>query len=124
MKHIILYTTLAAALIVAPALSMNEIIQAFKKGSATDVATYLDNSVEITLNSQNNTYNKRQASKVITDFFEKNKVSDFKVLHQSESGGTAYCIGNLATSGGTYRLTLFAKDKNGNMLLQEIRFEK
>lgn len=124
MKHIILYTTLVAALIVAQALSMNDIIQAFKKGNATDVTTYLDNSVEITLDSQNNTYNKRQASKVITDFFSKNKVSDFKVLHQSESGGTAYCIGNLSTSGGTYRLTLFAKDKNGKTLLQEIRFEK
>lgn len=124
MKHLILYSILTAGLFTATVLSMNDIIQAFKKGSATDVATYLDNSVEITLASQNSTYNKQQASKIITDFFSENKVSDFKVLHQSESSGTAYCIGNLSTSGGTYRLTLFAKDKNGKTLLQEIRFEK
>lgn len=124
MKIIILYTALATGLITASLFSMNDIIQAFKKGSATDITTYLDNSVEITLDSKNNTYNTQQASKIITDFFSKNKVSDFKVLHQSESGGTAYCIGNLSTAGGTYRLTLFAKDKKGKTLLQEIRFEK
>ncbi len=124
MKHLLLYTILFGGMFASMQLSMNEIVQAFKKGNAADVTSTLDNSVEITMDSGNNTYTKQQASKIISDFFSRNKVSDFKVLHQSESGGTAYCIGNLSTSGGTYRLTLFAKGKNGKTLLQEIRFEK
>lgn len=124
MKQIIFYTAVAASIITASAFSMNDIIRAFKSGNASEVSQYLDNSVEITLNGQNSTYNKKQATTLLSDFFSQHKVSAFKVLHQSESGGTAYCIGNLVTSDGTYRVTLFAKEKSSRTLLQEIRFEK
>lgn len=124
MKHIILYTTVAASMLTVAAFSMNDIIRAFKSGNATDISAYLDNSVEITLNSENNTYNKKQATRLLSDFFSEHKVSGFKVLHQGESGGTAYCIGSLSTSGGTFRITLFTKEKNNKTLLQEIRFEQ
>lgn len=124
MKHIIFYTTVAAGIIAASVLSMNDIIRAFNTGDVAEVSNYLDNAVEITLDGKNGTYNKTQVVKVLSGFFKEHKVSGFKVLHKSESAGTAYCIGNLSTSAGTYRLTLFAKEKNGKTLLQEIRFEK
>ena len=124
MKHIILYTATFLMVSMASAQTIPDIIKAFKSDNSSEIISYLDNSIEITMDGQNTTYNINQAGKFLSDFFANNKVRDFKVLHKSESGGTAYCIGNLITSGGNFRVTFFTKDKGGKTLLQEIRFEK
>lgn len=124
MKQFLIYTTLAFLAASFPRLALSDLIKAFKSGDISFVTASLDNSVEITLSGQNESYSKSQATAMLSNFFSINRISDFKVLHQSESNETAYCIGNLITTGGTYRLTFFAKDKNGKTLLQEIRIEK
>lgn len=104
--------------------SFSDIINAIKSGDATHVAQYFDNTVEITLPEKSNSLNKRQAQVVLNDFFSQNPVKNFKVIHQSEKAGSEYCIGNLITSNGTFRTTIFTKQKNGKELIQELRFEK
>lgn len=124
MKKFFLYIPLFFLFSFTVASSLSDIIRAFKSGDAAAVSSALDQSVEITINAKNNSYNRSQAQQVIRDFFSMNTVRDFKVLHQSENAGSAYCIGQLSTSNGTFRVTLFAKDKGGKTVLQEIRFEK
>ncbi|MCO6496820.1 MAG: DUF4783 domain-containing protein [Chitinophagaceae bacterium] len=102
----------------------SEIIQAFRSGNAGKVSAYFDNLLEITFDKTNKEYSKSEAAAFISGFFSDNSVRDFKVLHQSGSSGSFYCIGNLITSSGTYRTTFFAKEKGGRTVLQEIRFEK
>jgi hypothetical protein len=51
-------------------------------------------------------------------------VTNFEVIHQSESAGSQYCIGNLTTSNGVYRTTIYMKQKGEKELVQELRFEK
>lgn len=124
MKPLIFITTFSLLIFSATQPKLYEAIKAFKSGNISTVTDLLDNSVQITLNGNTNSYNKQQAATLISDFFRNNKILDFKVLHQSESNETAFCIGNLSTSTGTYRLTFFAKEKNGKTVLQELRFEK
>ena len=52
------------------------------------------------------------------------EVKDFEVLHKSDNPGSQYCIGNLQTSNGTFRTTIFMKQKGDKELVQELRFEK
>lgn len=104
--------------------SISEIINAFKEGNASAISASFDQTVEITFLSQNNSYSKTKAQKVLQDFFAANTVRDFKVLHKSDSGGSAYFIGNLITSNGNFRVTVYAKEKNGKILIQELRIEK
>jgi len=104
--------------------SISEIINAFKEGNAFAISASFDQTVEITFLSQNNSYSKSKAQKVLQDFFAANTVRDFKVLHKSDSGGSAYFIGNLITSNGNFRVTVYAKEKNGKILIQELRIEK
>lgn len=124
MKPLMICTAITFLSITNLNFGLTELVRAFKSGNTTTVSAYLDKNVEITMNGQNKNYNKVQATNVLADFFSTNKVSDFKVLHQSESAESAYCIGNLITSNGSYRLTFYAKDKNGRTLIQEIRIEK
>jgi len=104
--------------------SFSDIINAFKTGNAVHVAQYFDNTIEITLPAASHTLNKKQAESALNDFFSQNPVKDFKVIHQSEKAGSEYCIGNLITSNGAFRTTIFTKQKAGKELIQELRFEK
>jgi chemotaxis protein CheY-P-specific phosphatase CheC len=104
--------------------SFTEIINAIKSGNATEVARYFDNNVEITTPQNGNSYSKSKAEEVLHDFFNSNFVKDFKVIHMGENERSQYCIGNLLTNNGTYRTTIYTKQKGGIQLIQEIRFEK
>ena len=108
----------------SPKLSVDEVVTAIRSGDAGVISKYFDNTVEITLPEKSNSYSKSQAEVVLHDFFANNRVKDFEVLHKSDNPGSQYCIGNLQTSNGTFRTTIFVKQKGDRGLVQELRFEK
>lgn len=61
---------------------------------------------------------------VLQNFFTTNAVKDFEILHRSDNAGAQYCIGNLKTTNGDYRTTIYMKQKGDKIVLQELRFEK
>jgi len=105
-------------------LSFTEVVKAIKSGNSAEVSKYFDNTVEITLPEKSNSYSKSQAELVLRDFFASNGVKDFEILHKSETSGSQYCIGILQTNNGTFRTTIFMKQKGDKELVQELRFEK
>jgi hypothetical protein len=105
-------------------LSFSDILSAIKSGKSEEVAKYFDNTVEITFPSKTSSYSKSQAALVLHEFFQNNPVKSFQVIHKSENDGSQYCIGNLSTSTGVFRTTIFIKQKGDKQLVQELRFEK
>ncbi|HAO45580.1 MAG TPA: DUF4783 domain-containing protein [Ferruginibacter sp.] len=103
--------------------SIDEVINAMKAGNASDVARFFDNTVEINMPEKSNSYSRSQAELVLKDFFGTNAVKTFDVLHKGENGGSQYCIGTLVTRNGTFRTTIFMKQKGDKQLVQEITFE-
>lgn len=109
----------------ANAQNFDGIINAIKTGSASAVAANFEGNVEITIKSTANSYSKSQAEMVLKNFFSGNQPKSFSVIHQGTSPeGSKYFIGNLVTSGGTYRTYVYAKTANGKLVIQEIRFEE
>jgi len=104
-------------------ISIDDVVTALKNGDATQIAKYFDNTVEITMPDKSNSYSKNQAEIVLKDFFSTNGVISFQVNHKGENAGSQYCIGTLVTKNGSFRTTVFMKQKNDKQLLQEIRFE-
>ena len=104
---------------------IDEVINALKTGNTAQIARSFDNTVEITMRDNSNSYSKSQAELVLKDFFSNNPVKNFEVIHKGENSGTQsqFCIGILYTRNGTYRTTVFMKQKGDKQLLQEIRFE-
>ncbi len=103
--------------------SIDEVVTAMKNGDAAQIARFFDNTVEITMPDKSNNYSKSQAEMVLKDFFSTNGVKSFDVMHKGENAGSQYCIGTLITKNGSFRTTVFMKQKNDKQLLQEIRFE-
>jgi hypothetical protein len=72
---------------------------------------------------KSNSYSKSQAELVLKDFFSANTVKNFEVIHKGENSGSQYCIGTLVTKSGSYRTTIFMKQKGDKQVLQGITFE-
>lgn len=104
-------------------LSIDEVVAGLKNGDAAQIARHFDNTVEITMPDKSNNYSKNQAEIVLKDFFTTNGVKGFEVIHKGENSGSQYCIGTLVTKNGSFRTTVFMKQKADKQLLQEIRFE-
>lgn len=120
----ILITIICAITISLSAQNFTSIGNALKSGNSNELAKYFDSSIEVTIINTEAVYSKSQAEMVIKNFFSSNKPSAYKMVHNGDSGGAKYQIGELTTSSGTYRTYVYAKEKMGTMLIQEIRIEK
>ncbi len=105
-------------------VSFTEIINAIKAGNVSEISKFFDNTVEITFPGKSNSYSRSQAELVLRDFFSHNPVKNFKIIHKSENDAAQYCIGNLETTNGTFRTTIYLKHKGEKQVVQELRFEK
>lgn len=104
-------------------LGIDDVVASIRSGNAAQVSKFFDNNVELSMPDKSNSYSKSQAELVLKDFFANNVVKDFTVIHKGENAGSQYCIGTLQTKGGTYRTTIFMKQKGNVQVLQELRFE-
>ncbi len=103
--------------------SIDEVINAMKTGNSAEIARFFDNTVEINMPGKNNSYSKSQGELVLKDFLNSNIVKNFEVIHKGENSGSQYCIGTLMTKNGSFRTTIFMKQKGDRQVLQEITFE-
>ena len=94
-----------------------------KQGNAAQLSKFFDASVEVSMPDKSNSYSKSQAEMVVKDFFSTNSVKGFDIIHKGENAGSEYCIGTLQTGNGTYRTTIFMKQRGSTQVLQELRFE-
>lgn len=123
-KYVLVGTLLATfSLLPATNANIHEIVKALKSGNASQLESFMDNKLSVTINGQVKLYNQKDAVRAIGDFFQKNPVSNFVLLHQSESSGVQYFIGNLVTTNGTFRTTVYLKSKGDNWVIKEIQFD-
>ena len=124
MKKFFTYSILALIFCLSSFVSVDDVISAIKNGSASQLSKFFDNTIQITLPNKTNAYSKSQGELVLKDFFDKNMVKDFVIVHKGENGGSQFIIGTLDTKNGEYRTTIYIKQKGDKQLLQELRFEK
>lgn len=101
-----------------------DIVTALKNGSAAEAAACLDASSEITIAGKSTTTNKKNGEILLQKFFKDVGVKNFEIIHKSGSSSSQYYIGNLTTNSGNFRTTIFLKQKESKLLVQEITFEK
>ena len=95
-------------------------------GDADALGQYFDNSIELSVLDNEDIYNKTEAIQIVKTFFNQHKPKSFSQLHHGSSpaSDSQYCIGNLVTADGTYRVYIYMKISGGTTVIQEIRFDK
>lgn len=101
-----------------------DVVSAIKQADAASLGKNLDNTVEINMMGKSNSYSKAQAEIILKDFFAKNTVKSFEIIHKGgPEGGGQFGVGNLVTSTGNYRTSFFLQKKGNALVLNELRFE-
>ena len=130
MKTIFLTLAIFLAPLLAPGhaigQSLTEITKALGGGDSEALASMMDAEVELSLLGEENLYSRDQARTKLTAFFASHAPSAFNQVHQgsSKSDNAEYCIGNLTTSTGVYRVYIYIAKKGGKTVLQELRFDR
>lgn len=106
--------------------NVETITRAISTGDVTTLGKFFDETVEIALPGEEDIYEKAKATELLKNFFSKHTPKGFAQAHQGTSKGndSVYCIGNLTTSTGTFRVYIYLHADDGNYLIQELRFDK
>jgi hypothetical protein len=91
----------------------SDIMIALETGNSKKIFTRFNSSIELLMNQNQNVYGKAQAEKILKIFFETNGPSfRYKELHSSGKDlSNCNFIGQLFTSKGTYRVSIYIKNE-------------
>ena len=104
---------------------IDQVKETIKAGSAKELSRYLNQTVDVTLDGNVQSYSKAQAEFVFRDFFKQHPPSEFSIIHQGSSkGGQPFAIGQFKSGGETYRVFMKIKAINSQQLVHEISFAK
>jgi hypothetical protein len=116
---------LITSLLSAQADIFSPMKDALKAGSAKEMVKHLNQSVDINLEGEINTYSKAQAEFVLRDFFKKYPVSDFTIEHTGSSkNGLQYAIGTYKSNKDQFTVLIRVKQTANVYLINEISFGK
>lgn len=106
--------------------SLDAITSALNAGDVDALSKYFSSNVEISIQDKEQVYAKAKATEVVRTFFNTNKPKSFNQMHKgtSRENSDQYCIGNLNSANGNYRVYLYLKVTGNNLSIQEIRFDK
>ncbi len=114
------------SLIHPPAIDVtDDVAGAVKTGNAASVAKFFSANVDIKILDKEDVYSKAQAELILKDFFTKNPIKSFAVIHKGTSkNGDQFCIGAYETSTGKKFRSYFLFKKDGaGLTIQQLRFE-
>ncbi len=117
--------TLQAFAIRAQNDTISLIKESIRAGSSKDLAKYLYQTVDVTIEGKVESYSKAQAEFVFRDFFKQHPPSEFGIIHEGSSrGGQPFAIGQYKSGDDVYRVFMKMKAIDKQQLLQEISFSK
>jgi hypothetical protein len=97
----------------------------FSQGNAQSIGHHMHSSVQLVTPQSEGYYSKAQATMILDKFFKAHPPRTCTVQSQGSSeNGAHYCLMNLETAAGNYRVNLFLKKGSGMLLLQEMKIEK
>lgn len=129
MKTVMKFTMMIALIFSANILlaqdALKEIGSIIQKGDAALLSDYFDESIELTILDEDDTYSKDQAEAVIAQFFDDISVKSFKLIHEGASnGGLKFGIAEMTTSEASMRVYVCLKEEGGKVIVPELRFEE
>ena len=102
----------------------DQILKSFKNGNAKALSEYFNKNVELVVLENDNVYSKAQAQQIVNKFFSSNIPESFTVLHNGDTEGAKYVIGNLKTNNGSFRVYFLLKTSDGKNYIHQLRIEK
>ena len=115
---------LATALAHAQGDVKSQVSAAISTGNVNALGDLMVPNVDLTVLDNNDYYSKAQAAQILRKFFDEHEPQGLRVEHEGTSKmGDSYCIGQLNTANGTFRVTYFLKKAGDSVLVKQLRIE-
>jgi ketosteroid isomerase-like protein len=101
----------------------DKILNALTNGDVAALSECFNDNVELVVGSTSDVFSKQQATGIVTDFFRKNKVQTFEILHKGNKDSSAFAIGTMKAGNATYRVYVLTRTRSGQQLIQQLRIE-
>ncbi len=102
-----------------------KIFEAIKTSNADLINTYLCPSIEMVILDKDDIFSKQQASVILKDFFSKNKIKSFSIMHQGGKDEAQYAICKISnTNNNNFRVYFLVKQEGGKSLIHQLRIEE
>ncbi|MFH1005063.1 MAG: DUF4783 domain-containing protein [Bacteroidota bacterium] len=105
--------------------TINDVAVAVKTGNAKEVAKFFTASIDLKIPDKEDVFSKSQAELILKDFFSKNPIKSFTIVHKGTSkNGDQFAIGTYeTTTGKKFRTYFLFKKEETKFLIQQLRFE-
>jgi hypothetical protein len=103
---------------------VESVTESIKNGNSSELAKFFNTTVELEILDDQNIYSKAQSELLLKDFFNRNKPTSFRIIHQGTKANTSYAIGSLQTSTSNFRVSIFMKFDNNRTLIHQFRIER
>ena len=124
MKNMLTIVCLSLLSISFTVNTLDDISAALKAGNATQLSKYFDDNVQVTLDYRSASYSRSQASLILKDFFNVNKVSNYQLRNNLMNNNIEYRAGTLYTSNGSFSVSLYMRQKGSVRVIQELIIER
>ncbi len=103
----------------------DDVASAVKTGNASNVSKFFSANIDLKILNKEDVYSKAQAELILKDFFAKNPVKSFAVIHKGTSkNGDQFAIGTYETTAGKkFRSYFLFKKEGAGLTIQQLRFE-
>ena len=124
MRTVIIGIFLTFTLVLNATPISDSLATAFKTGNSSEIAKYFGSSVDLSIPNNEGVYSSIQAKLILKTFFQKNKPSDFSIVHNGDSKNNShYSIGNLKTDKGIFRTYILYKEQAKKVTILELKIE-
>lgn len=120
-KKIILAFLFGSAAMVAQANP--DIVRAFSNGDMQQISSFLDSSVDLTIQNNGGTKSRGQAQDAIVSFFRNHRPSNFSVTHKTEKEKSGLMMGMLYTSSGNFQVLILTKKDGFKEIIHQLKIE-
>jgi hypothetical protein len=108
--------------------SQNEVFArieaSIRTGDVETISRYFNGAVQITTDEVDQDFSAVQAKHVLKEFFDKNRVRSFALVHKGQSGDSFYAMGEYQSMNGKFDTNIILIRNGSNFQVDIIRFEK
>lgn len=100
-----------------------DILDAFSENAPGVITANLNDNVELVINNYNDVFSRQQSTVIINDFFRKNRVSSFQVMHTGNKESAAFAICTMKSGKDSYRVYILTRKSGSKQFIQQLRIE-
>lgn len=102
----------------------DRVAAAIGAGDVNALSAQLVPNVDLTVLASSDYYSKAQATGILRKFFDEHEPQGLRIEHEGTSKmGDRYCIGQLTTAKGVFRVTFFLKKTGEVTQVKQLRIE-